>query len=521
MKIAEGADYNPDKACLNDTRVDILQTIRIWINGSGEYAEARAFLLLGQAGVGKSAIAHTIAKEWKLSERLGASFCFAKDRGADNFFRTIARRLADLDAAYASRLAAATARDSSLKTTPVISLQIEDLVIKPFQSLSVLGTIVIVIDALDECYEDRIDIIQQLNDHIDSIPQNIRFLITSRPSEAQDLSELPWVTSHHLEADNATNSDIYMFVEHQLRHKITKKTLEGFGKPEFEGIVAASQGVFQYATVVCKEIMNAAENRWEAPSAVYDRLVKHGSHGLDVLYSGILANAYGITADSLSNPTVSFRLLHVRKVLGWVLNAKGRLSRQILLEFGSVNDSYVGAKMIADGYGPVAGVLRPLGALLSGTQDAGGDVYPLHSSVRDFLAEESRSRYFCVGSEESHHTSLASICLKVLQRDLYFNMAGLDNSYMPNNAVPDFDLRVRAGVSRALSYASRNWAKHIQSSRQLEKQFSETSLVYELLDHLFLFWVEALALEKSTSDALLACQILAAWIKVTPSNAIR
>jgi len=512
LKIADGADYNPEKACLNDTRVDILQSLRMWINGSSEQAKARAFLLLGQAGVGKSAIAHTIAKEWKLAERLGASFCFSKDRGIDHFFRTLARRLADLDPAYASRLATAISRDSSLKTTPVPSVQLQELLLKPFQSLSILGTIIIVIDALDECKVDRDNLIQLLNDHIDQFPSNIRFIITSRPSEAEMLQGLPWVTVHSLEADDATQNDIRTFVEHQLRHRISRKPLEGFGAEEFGAIVTAAQGVFQYATVVCKEIMDAAAGHWELPSVAYARLVTEGSQGLDSLYLSILTHAYRISTESPPSAVATRQLGHFRRVLGWIMNSRGRLSLQILLDFDHVLD--VSSVHLSSVYGPVAGVLHPLGALLSGTQEPTSAVYPLHSSFRDFLVTESRSHQFCIGPETNHHSALASVSLKIMNRDLHFNMANLEDSYVLNSLVPDFDSCVREGISRALAYACSNWAKHLQESKASPSEFTDISLVRRILQHLFLFWVEALALEKRTVDAQFACQFLQAWLEV-------
>ncbi|KAG6326497.1 hypothetical protein ID866_12592, partial [Astraeus odoratus] len=54
---ATGAGLNTSKKCLEDTRIEILGEIVDWINDHGDAAR-RIFWLSGQAGKGKSAIAH-------------------------------------------------------------------------------------------------------------------------------------------------------------------------------------------------------------------------------------------------------------------------------------------------------------------------------------------------------------------------------------------------------------------------------------------------------------------------------
>ena len=49
-------------------------------------------VLLGEAGTGKSAIAHTVAASFDLAGHLGSAFCFdhnKRERGIDKIFPTI------------------------------------------------------------------------------------------------------------------------------------------------------------------------------------------------------------------------------------------------------------------------------------------------------------------------------------------------------------------------------------------------------------------------------------------------
>jgi len=486
----------------------VLESIRSWITGEGEHADTHAFLLLGQAGIGKSAILHCIAEEYNVTQRLAASFCFSKDRGANNFFRTIARSFAALDPAFASAVAASTTRDPTLKTTNVLTSQIRYLLKEPLQSLSVLGTILIVVDALDECYEDRDELVQCLDDFIPTFPKNVRFLITSRPSEATDLRQFSWVHTHTLQT--ATNADLHTFVERQLTERGSKKLIAGFDASKIQNIVTAAEGLFQHATVVCKEITTVAKARRKSPLTVYTALTSGGSQGLDSLYSHILHNAYNLPSTGLVLDERAEWLHHFRKLMGWILYARSRPSRTILLDFGSVSMQNPEDTMS----GPVVGTLLPLGALLSGTHDGGGDVYPLHSSFRDFLTDEKRSGDFYVGSASDQHGDLASTCLRIMTRDLHFNMANLENSYVLNRDVVDFSSKVTTGISRALSYACRNWTWHLEESKVAKENFACLDIIITWSKSLFLFWLETLALEKQTTEAVSAYIFLVKWAKV-------
>jgi DNA replication protein DnaC len=89
-------DKQYEPACLPDTRVDVLNEIRTWIDGQ----DGRCiFCLSGFAGTGKSTIARTIAREYNERKRLGASFFFSRGGGdtshAGKFFTSIAVQLAD------------------------------------------------------------------------------------------------------------------------------------------------------------------------------------------------------------------------------------------------------------------------------------------------------------------------------------------------------------------------------------------------------------------------------------------
>jgi len=482
------------------------------MTGMEEHPDSQAFLLLGKAGVGKSAIAHRIVQEAKQQGRLGAFFCFSAGIGPGNFFRTIARRLADLEPAYASALMADT--DSTLKTTSSLTRQLQDLLTKPFKTLSGLGPIALVVDALDECAVDRDELIRCLHENIHLFPKNIRFFITSRPSEAQLLRRCPWVYTHNLEVDESTRSDIYRFVETKLADPITKEWLRGFDELKLDAIADAAEGLFQYAAVVCKEIMDAEARREKSPLQVYTRLVQSGSQGLDALYLAILNNAFAVSD--------SARLQAFHRLMGWILHAQDHLSKQMLVDFESVQmadkmsdvEPALSEETSTD-YGLIASILHYLGALLSGTEEREGKVFPLHSSFRDFLLDKSRSAQFHIGLEPAHHISFTITCLQVMQQGLHFNMASLESSYLLNSDVPDFGEQVKAGVSQTLTYACLYWTEHLKRSEMTEADIHIRGKVWLFTLGYIAFWLEVLALKRRTDCAEKSMHFIFQWSKVS------
>ena len=80
------------------TRVAFLEFIINWVNDPNPDSE-RALVLFGQAGTGKSSIAHEIAGLFDKMNRLTSSFIFSRseqsERKAYHLFTTLAHHLAD------------------------------------------------------------------------------------------------------------------------------------------------------------------------------------------------------------------------------------------------------------------------------------------------------------------------------------------------------------------------------------------------------------------------------------------
>src|SRR4051812_48182718 len=94
-------EANSRPQCLDGTRVTTLETIRAW----GMDPESPPILWLrGQAGMGKTTIALSVADECRRRDQLGASFFFSRDEADRNelrfVFPTIAHQLGYLHDPY-------------------------------------------------------------------------------------------------------------------------------------------------------------------------------------------------------------------------------------------------------------------------------------------------------------------------------------------------------------------------------------------------------------------------------------
>lgn len=185
-----------DPTCLPNTRVNLLDEIKVWAEGKDE---KRIFWLNGLAGTGKSTIARTIARQYFDCGRLGASFFFSKGGGdvghAAKFFTTIAFQLANKSPSLKRYICSAVAENNDIMNQSLRD-QWHQLVLQP---LSKLGedpfrpSYILVVDALDECEsESDIRAILQLLVEVRSLEViQLRVFLTSRPETPNPTWLLP------------------------------------------------------------------------------------------------------------------------------------------------------------------------------------------------------------------------------------------------------------------------------------------------------------------------------------------
>ncbi len=463
-------------------------------------ASERSLVLFGQAGTGKSSIAHEIAHRFDKMHRLTSSFIFLRKeqskREAYHLFTTLARDLSDRYPSFKTALGKVVKDNSSLRVgTRDYATLFESIILEPLKDLHIVGPILVVIDALDESGDatGRIGLHTFLAKNLTRLPSNFRVLITSRPEYDIEsvLDGAPSVRTKYINDPKLaanTRGDILAYLRENLPLEF---------KTYGNALADRAEGLFQWAVVACELILKPPEFFGFSKKKCMEHLLTltedpRGQDPLDELYKEVLEGSF-------TQP--ESRLLF-RSVVGRLIASIEPLTTRSLITLRQHADD--------DGRESVVVVLRRLGSLLShvNSSDANLSIFPLHTSFRNFLTDKAKSGGFYVSLRDAHR-QLAHSCLGLLLNDLKFNICNLESSYLANKDVKDLNSRVDRYISPALLYACRFWDDHFEHIDFETVLFGKLRTFFEKK---FLFWLEALSLTSDLRLALRAISTLNVWL---------
>jgi WD40 repeat protein len=507
LEYATGAGLNTSKLCLEGTREGILTDIKSWINDTGENVPP-VLWLSGTAGKGKSAIAHTIAKWFHESGRLGACFCFDRTahRRHEKIVTTIARDLADGNIILRREIAHVVHNDNELRHTQDLSRQWQKFIVKPTGKASptITQPILIVIDALDEtgAPQSREQILRLLagmldtsSSHPTKLPSYFRILVTSRllPDIYDVLHDLSHVL--HVSMDDIPSASAERDIQLYLSNKLTSVSAD-LKDTDINMLAQKSDGLFEWARLASAHIKNTniVGDPIRRLRAVVSATFGKGVHLLDDMYRRTLGD---IMPEEEEDEVIP--MFH--SVMGQIIASSEPLPMVAL----NVMRSYFPNE---DDHYKVEDVMGSLGPLVIGTADPDIPIRPLHSSFYDFLTEKRRSGKFFI-DVSLVQKDLAFASLRVMADELRFNICSLESSYFPNYAVPDLETRVKNLIPVELSYSCRFWGTHVKATpfepllaKEIEAFFDEER---------FLFWLEALTLVKALYSTARFLPSVADW----------
>src|SRR6266702_2588396 len=496
-----GSRFTPDKGCLMGTRTAFLDFIVNWVN---DPASERGLVLFGQAGTGKSSIAHEIARRFDKMHRLTSSFIFLRKEQSKPYhlFTTLARDLSDRYPSFKTALGKAVKDNSSLRVgTRDYRTLFESLVLEPLKDLHIVGPILVVIDALDESGDvtGGNGLHTFLVEALSKLPSNFRVLITSRPEHDIESAfvgdrsasiKIKYMKDPQLAA--TTQEDILVF----LQEKLPSDEFRKYG----DTLAIRAEGLFQWAAVACGYISSPPEFFGLDKQKCIEHLLRltvdrYGRDPLDDLYKQVLEGY-------ITHP--ASRSLF-RSVVGQLITSIEPLticSLTTLRKYAS-DDA-------RDDRDAVVRLLRRLGSLLSNVNSADHKlpIVPLHTSFRDFLTNKEKSGDFCVGLRDAHR-QLAHSCLGLLLNELKFNICNLESSYLANKDVEDLDSRIDKHIPPVLLYACRFWDDHLEHIDFETVLFGKLRTFFE---EKLLFWLEALSLTSDVGLASAACSALNVWL---------
>ena len=253
--------FIPEKGCLVGTRVAFLDFITNWVN---DPTSERCLILFGQAGMGKSSIAHEIARRFDKLHRLTSSFVFRRELSerkapSHHLFTTLARDLADRYPEFKTTLRHVIKNNTAF---PVgardYDTLFESLILEPLSYLKIAGPILVVIDALDESGDTigKTGLHAFLAENLKRLPSNFRVIITSRPEHPiiSALAGAPSVRVKYMndtELAAETHTDILTF----LLAKLPKDKFGGY----VEALAVKAEESFQWAAVASQLILDPPE----------------------------------------------------------------------------------------------------------------------------------------------------------------------------------------------------------------------------------------------------------------------
>lgn len=452
------------------------------------------------AGTGKSTISRTVAQSFADKGILGASFFFKRgegDRGrAAFFFTTIAAQLANCLPSLAPHI-----RDE-IRADPIISEklpkdQFDKLIASPIKKLqhSQLSTIVVVVDALDEC--DNLEhvklIIRLLSQAKEFTSVRLRFFVTSRPDLPIRLgfNDISGKYEHlvlHQIPKPVIEHDITAFLRHELariqqdynKSVSSSRRLPSYwpGNKSFQKLVDTAIPLFIFAATVCRFIQ---DRRLGGPNDQLARILEHDTSKskLDATYLPVLSQLLV----GLSGPEKLKVAERFKQVVGSIVTLASPLSITSL------------AHLLAVSSDAIEDQLDFLHSVLSIPSDPSMPVRLLHLSFRDFLIDPEKrgdqDKYPFWVDERETHEQLAVHCLQLLSKSgtLRRDVCGLAR---PGTLRSEINQQtINASLPSEVQYACRYWVYHWKESKQ---RIRDDDIIDGFLKRHLLHWLEALGL---------------------------
>ncbi|KAG9046844.1 hypothetical protein FS837_003552 [Tulasnella sp. UAMH 9824] len=508
------------RGCFEGTRKNTLNEIYDWIN-SQDPNTPPIFWLCGLAGIGKSTIAHTIAAEEEEKHRLGASFFFSRDE-ADRrnpllVYPSIAYQLAVFNPDLKRLVAEALEQDPDVGLA-VMRKQFQKLIAEPLAAWeSNKTTLVIVMDALDECYPESgaEEILVRWAAELRRLPVPLKILITSRPelhirakfqSPSLRLISQPYIL-HDIEK-SIVQADIELFLRHRLN-----EIAEDHGIPtpwptdfELRVLVKRADILFIFAATAIKFI---AGGKRRDPQARLTILLKREApkstskyQEVDALYTQVLQHA--VTQEDEDQDDMETTRDVFRMILETIVLLRDPLSSGSLEALLSLNK------------GAVRSAIIHLHSVLVVPEVLDGQIRVFHPSFHDFLTNPKRciDPQFYINPEESQ-TRLASICLKRMVTALKADPCGIKNPWLYNSEVPNLRIRVENAISPHLRYCCLHFASHLSQASSNDVALAD--LVVSFCKAKLLVWIETLSLIGDVDSAIVSLRSMGGWYKRSPS----
>ncbi|KAF5563629.1 heterokaryon incompatibility protein het-E-1 [Fusarium phyllophilum] len=485
-------DPRDDKARIEQTNGGLLKDSYVWIIKSPEFITwrdesktGRLLWIRGDPGKGKTMLLSGLINELQRSTKLESPqerntmsffFCQATNSGLNNYTAILKGLIYLLVLQHPTAVSHLDDKEDKDHWNYKVSLE------GTFRKIlddSGLEEVCLLVDALDECVEDR----PLLLALISSTSSRAKWIATSRNRcEIEELfgdasSKLALsLELHEGSVSEAVNSYInYRTRQLAERKKLTKSALQQI----HDHLSQHAHGAFLWVALVCQRLERC--RAWEIPSQLLQL-----PQGLNKLYAQMM--------DQIRKSESCDLYMRVLAVASTVFRPL------TCAELIAMEDLNIDEETMPD-------LIVECGSFLTTKNNT---VVFVHKSAKDFLLKESSNLLFRSGLAQ-HQYKLFQRCIDIsqsLHKDMYgllYPGVSLDEAHR-NRPNPD--------PLDDSKYACIFWADHMQEAYKLFVEddviddFHGADTAHNFIVEKFLFWLEALVLRQNLSAAVKALRVL-------------
>jgi len=492
---------------MEDTRKSRLEEIVDWVANKSEEQEllqSNTYWIYGLPGIGKTSLAHSICARLHDKRQLaGAFFCRRDDPNlseAKNVLPTLIFKLAVIFPPFRKIVANCLRNDPNVTPASMNDSFFLDLLDKLPKRPN--GFLVFVIDAFDECGDDRSRsrLLRLLTDAAAAAPW-LKIIITSRPET--DIQHFFYSLTHSsylrcdLGADEEASRDLRTFVQSEFDLVAQKWHLPSPWPEEslLDKIMSQANGLFIFVKTLVLALRDCKDPT-EYLNAASEDSAGYGLESLHRLYSRILESQ------------VVLHKAEFRRVIGVFLTASPyrALCDQTIAELAGVKPNLV-KKWVDD-----------LSYLLYRDERANGGVRVRHLSISEFLVSADCPCDYQINLLDAN-MQLGIDCLKAMVSQLRFNICGLEDSRLANADIKDLPSRITMNIPDCLQYSCLYWSNHLCFAPDNDDRRAWDSLE-EFFEGLCpLFWAEVLSILGMVPVGAPSIRRVISWAKVSPAPA--
>jgi hypothetical protein len=369
---------------------------------------------------------------------------------------------------------------------------------------------VLVVDALDECDDNNIQIILFLLTEVRLLAKvRIRVFLTSRPEIPirYGFRQIPDEEHQDFVLHNISTSiidhDITVFLKHHLNVIRRECSLDDDwpGEDIIRQLVQNACGLFIWAATACRFIR---QGKRFATKRLHTILNSSGSYAieperhLDEIYTTVLANSVSSEYTDAEKKDICGQLRHILGSIVVVFSPLSVPSLQTLLHISERIDE----------------MLEDLHSIIDIPKDETHALRLHHPSFRDFLLSKGRCQEssFWVDEKQAHNM-LTNNCIRLLSSCLKEDICGVNAPGMLAASIESSV--VEQYLPPEIQYACTYWIQHLQKSGS---QLHDEGQVHTFLQEHLLHWIEALGWIGRVSEGIYAIIALESILSVRRSN---